>query len=152
MKRGNWQPYYVKVDSYNDNIVASSMALLTSQINNDVIEVGDFVNWKNSGTFNKENHEGYEIWKIKGDNFWIIYQNAKEDCQNYPLNIEGLKIIKKANTQTTTINKKPDISSAIQVGNDVTNIVIPKSASVVLKNTENEVKIKINQTKTIKIN
>jgi hypothetical protein len=122
-------------------------------INNDVIEVGDFVNWEDSGTFNKENYEGYEIWKIKEEKFWIIYQNAKEDYQNYPLNIEGLKITKKANTQTTTINKKPDISSAIQIGNDnTTNIVIPKSASVVLKNTENEVKIKINQTKTIKIN
>lgn len=138
---------YEKVsDNYTSNYITG-----VNPYQNETIEIGDFVNWTNSGTFDKKDFLGYEVWKISKNNFWIIYNCKKEEYQNYPLNIQGLKIIKKAKNNTTHVNKKVDISSPIQVGNEVTNITIPKSASVVLKNTENEVKIKINLKQTIKL-
>ena len=136
-------------EAYDKQFLLTDFAIKTHPVTPEecishyVIEIGDWVISKNKDKPKEELVVGFHfanVMKLQG----------REDQYCH---ISNYKLVRKANTQTTTINKKPDISSAIQIGNDnTTNIVIPKSASVVLKNTENEVKIKINQTKTIKIN
>jgi len=57
-------------------------------------EIGDFVSWEAlSG-------KSYEVWKVIGDTFWIIYNNRKDENQNYSINVQGLK-----KESTTNINK-----------------------------------------------
>lgn len=119
-------------------------------INNDVIEVGDEVE------LIKTPHAGYDlgdkaiIQEVSSSNDFKVYRKGTNEIVG-GCNFKGHWKITKKKHSNTTVNKQLDISSAIQVGNEVTNITIPKSASVVLKNTENEVKIKINQKLTIKI-
>ncbi len=62
------------------------------------------------------------------------------------------KLISKTHTNTSTYERKPAISLAIELGNESTiNVVIPKSPSITLKNIEKEVKINVKIQKTVKI-
>lgn len=135
---------------FTNNFQSNSCNISVDPYKNEEIEVGDLVEiiseYDNSTKLPKGSKYVVEEIIENSAGFW--YRKIKGSPSGAKLT--SIKLIKKKHSNTT-VNKQLDISSAIQVGNEVTNITIPKSASVVLKNTENEVKIKINQKLTIKI-
>lgn len=96
--------------------------------NNETIEIGDLVEIITDDT-RYYNYSG----KPKGYKFIVRDFNqdnsyAREFVgKKIGVSLLGLKLIKKANNTTTHINKKPDIPSVIQVGNEVTVLDVFKS-------------------------
>lgn len=135
--------------------------LTSEQCYNTEIEVGDEV-WSNTPNYKKSNLGGNDgffgtLLKISGtsdryrvsvDNRIYDYGDSSDKETNYVW-CESVKLIKKANknTTTTTLNKKVDVSSPKVT--DRLRLKVRNQTTVV--NNEERIKLKLNHLKTIKI-
>lgn len=125
MSFGNWTAWF-KPSTYSEYLKQQNSITPEECINNDVIEVGDEVE------LIKTPHAGYYIGdrciiqKVKNSNDFEVYKKGTTEIVG-GCNFKGhWKITRKANTQTTTINKKVDEQLPKNIVQDTENWINTK--------------------------